>query len=71
MEDIFRSELFYAPENRGNLIKSPVELLVGSIVSVPPLMVTALVAAASKVSVLMIKFEPRVVTRFPPAGVVV
>jgi len=35
MEDIFRSEWFYAPENRGNLIKSPVELLVGMRRSIP------------------------------------
>ena len=35
MEDIFRSEWFYAPENRGNLIKSPVELLAGMRRSIP------------------------------------
>jgi uncharacterized protein (DUF1800 family) len=29
LDDIFTSDWFYAPENRGNKIKSPVELLVG------------------------------------------
>lgn len=35
MEDIFRSEWFYAGQNRGNLIKSPVELLTGMQRSIP------------------------------------
>lgn len=35
MEDIFRSDWFYAAENRGNLIKSPVELLAGMQRSIP------------------------------------
>lgn len=35
METIFRSEWFYAPQNQGNLIKSPVELLVGMQRTIP------------------------------------
>jgi len=35
METLFKSDEFYKPENRGNLIKSPVELLVGMRRTIP------------------------------------